>query len=534
MAGGLLNLVSHGQESILIFGNPTKTFFRSVYKKISNFGIQKFRVDYEGSRNLRVNDETKMVFKIPRYAELLRSTFVVVNIPDIWSPLYYNQNGNGGQGEWVETGFKWIEELGSTLIKDVEISSGGQVIARYNGEYFSCIHQRDTSSEKKELWDRMTGNIKELNDPANAYNRINVYPSVYNHDSTQGTIRPSVYGKKLYIPLDTFYSTSPGLAFPLVSLQYAELHITVTLRSIKELYTIREVTNHGDNYPYIAPNQNEITQQFHKFLNPPIDTSWNVASTNETWNADIHLLCEYIFLDNVEREMFAKNEQKYLIKDVYTWDFPNTSNNYITDIDSRGLVSNYTFRFRRSDAHLRNEWNNYTNWAYNTLPYNISNQQSPNSSLYITDYTNPVLENANTKNILLSMGLLLDGKYRENTLDGGAFNYVEKYSNTKGGGKDGLYIYSFSLNTDNKTYQPSGAMNMDKFDKVQLEFITVSPPFDPDVPFSQVCDPVTGAIVGTRKNIWNINEYNFDLRVFEERYNILYFSSGLCGLKYAR
>lgn len=534
MAGGLLNLVSHGQESILLFGNPVKTFFKATYRHITNFGLQKFRVDYEGSRNLRVNDETKMTFKIPRYAEMLRSTFVVINIPDIWSPLYFNQDANNGTGEWVETGFKWIEELGTNMINDVEISSGGQLLARYNGEYFSCLHQRDTCAEKKELWNRMTGNIPELYDPANAYNRINTYPNVFNHTPANGPLRPSVYGRKLYIPLDTFYATSPGLAFPLVSLQYSELHIIITFKPIRELYTVREVINNIDDYPYIAPNQNEITQQFHKYLNPPLDTSWNVASTNSLWNADIHLLCDYIFLDNAERKLFANNTQKYLIKDVFTWDFPNLSNSRVVDIDSRGLVSNYTFRFRRSDAFMRNEWSNYTNWAYNTLPYNIDNYSGLSPIFYITSYTTGQLENANIKNIMVNMGLLLDGKYRENTLDSGVFNYTEKYNNTQGGGKDGLYVYSFSLNTDNKTYQPSGAMNMDKFDKVQMEILTINPPVDPSASFTEICDPETGAVIGTRKNIWNLNEYNYDLRIYEERFNILTFKSGLCGLEYAR
>lgn len=534
MAGGLLNLVSHGQESILLYGNPQKTFFNVTYKKISNFGIQKFRIDYEGSRELRVNEETTMTFKIPRYAELLKDTYVVMNIPDIWSPLYYNPDGNDGDGEWVETGFKWIEELGTSMIQDVEITSGGQLLAKYSGEYFSCVHQRDTSGSKKKLWDRMTGNIKELYDPANSYSRVNTYPSVHNFDPNLGTPRPSVYGRKLYVPLDTFYSSSPGLAFPLVSLQYAELHITVTFRPIKELYTIREVINVDDNYPYIAPNQNILTQQFHKYLNPPLDVSWNVASTSTSWNADIHLLSNYVFLDNEERKHFAENPRKYLIKDVFTTDFPNTTNSKIVDLDSHGVVSNYTFRFRRSDAFMRNEWSNYTNWPYNALPYDIDNTSSPYSYIFLTGYSSNQLENANIKNILVNMGILLDGKYRENTQDSGVYNYVEKYTHTTSGGKDGLYIYSFSLKTDNSTYQPSGGMNMDKFDKVQFEILTINPPFNPDAPFDNICDPLTGAVIGTRKNIWNLNEYNFDLRVFEERYNVLKFESGLCGLEFAR
>ena len=46
MAGGLLSLISEGQQSIILYGNPSKTFFKSTYSKITNFGMQKFRVDY--------------------------------------------------------------------------------------------------------------------------------------------------------------------------------------------------------------------------------------------------------------------------------------------------------------------------------------------------------------------------------------------------------------------------------------------------------------------------------------------------------
>lgn len=527
MTGGLLNLVSIGQENILLFGNPQKTFFKATYKKITNFGMQKFRIDYEGSRTLRMNTETKMKFKIPRYAELLYDTYVVINIPDIWSPLYQDESGN-----WIEYGFKWIEEIGTNMLKEVEIEAGGQVLAKYTGEYFSNLVQRDMSERKKNLWDRMTGNISSLNDPANAYSRVNMYPNAYN-DGTTNNIRPSIYGRTLYIPLETWFSSSSGMAFPLISLQYTELTISITLRPVRELYMIRDVKDSNFNYPYIAPNTNLDYQQFYHFVNPPEDPSGTVTIQNEDWNADIHLLSTYIFLDNMEREQFARFPQKYLIRDVYTWDFPNTTGSQVIELDSKGLVANYMFRFRRSDAFMRNTWSNYTNWPYNSLPYEIDNTNSPDPFLFITGNYNSLTETQNNKNILVDMSILLDGKYRENTLEHGIYNYVEKYNNTKAGARDGLYIYSFSLNTDYKTLQPSGAMNMDKFDRVQFEINTVEPPADPSASFVELCDP-DGNVIGTRKNLWDLNEYNYDLTVFEERYNMVLFESGVVGLQYAR
>ena len=70
MAGGLLNLIAYGNQNIIVHGNPSKTFFKAVYAKHTNFGIQKFRLDYEGSSDIDLNSETVFKFKVERRAEL--------------------------------------------------------------------------------------------------------------------------------------------------------------------------------------------------------------------------------------------------------------------------------------------------------------------------------------------------------------------------------------------------------------------------------------------------------------------------------
>ena len=94
MPGGLLNLISSGNQNIYLNGNPSKTFFKTKYAKYTNFGMQKFRIDYQGSRNLRLTEDSKFRFKIPRYADLLMDTYIVVQLPFIWSPLYPPQSEN--------------------------------------------------------------------------------------------------------------------------------------------------------------------------------------------------------------------------------------------------------------------------------------------------------------------------------------------------------------------------------------------------------------------------------------------------------
>ena len=152
------------------------------------------------------------------------------------------------------------------------------------------------------------------------------------------------------------------------------------------------------------------------------------------------------------------------------------------------------------------------------------------SGLFITKDYNV----ENQREILQQLGILLNGSYRENRLEAGVYNYVEKYIRTAGSAPFGLYIYNFGLNADNDMYQPSGAINMSKFSTIELEFTTYVPPLDPSANFYTICDPETGIPVGVNKPQWRIYDYNYDLTVLEERYNVLTFIGGNCALMYAR
>jgi len=548
MPGGLLNIVAFGNQNVYLNGNPSKTFFKTTYKKYTNFGLQKFRIDFEGLRNLRMSEPSKFTFRVKRYAELLMDTYLVVNLPTIWSPIYppFECGDN-----WAPYEFKWIENLGAQMIAEIEINVGGSTLNRYSGEYILSMVDRDYSAEKKILFDKMTGNVPELNDPANAYGNVNVYPNAYYTPNPIGP-EPSIRGRKLYIPINSWFSLASKMAFPLVALQYNELEINVTLRPLQELIQIRDINDKYNNYPYIQPNFNIAQQQFYRFLQPPPDISLNYLDQRTSWNADVHLISTYAFLSEEESKVFASREQRYLFKTIYQWNYFNVTGSQRVKLDSTmGMVASWMYYFRRSDINLRNEWSNYTNWAYNNIIPQPVTFADPNGDWTVCNQsnlgpnTNPIDNTVNNmfitgdyfvgnqRNILLAMGILLDGKYRENVLDEGVYNYVEKYVRTSGNAKDGLYCYNFELYTDPFDYQPSGAMNMSKFNDIQYEFQTYVPPLDPSASFYNICDP-DGIVIGVNKPTWMIYDYNYDLTIHEERYNIITFIGGNCGLMYAR
>ena len=700
MPGGLLNLISEGSVNSILTGNPKKTFFSTTYSKYTNFGMQKFRLDYEGLRTLRMTEDSVFTFNVPRHADLLMDTYFVVSLPNIWSPIReffpplrtdISDVINAGEINPITRNFwpfefKWIENLGSQMIRRVRYSVGGTVIQEFTGQYLYNMVQRDFTKAKRELFDEMTGNTKELNDPANYGGRENNYPNaIYNADwlnnnsDTNGLgPEPSIRGRKIYVPLNIWSTLNSKVAFPLVSLQYEELTIEITCRPIQELFLVRFqpsptlAQNFADleirmftntdtsNYieeaelkelieqtqnigNYVQPNQVNPYYHMFRFLNPPFsptpepdgkvtvfykNTTGNIHSrdvdvsdnrrANGTitldngddyinkdtdWNSDIHLIANYVFLSDDERNRFAREEQCYLIKEVHETTFFNKTGNNLINLNSLGLVASWMWFFQRSDVNLRNQWSNYSNWDYGNIPYkgitniiqtyrkdyiprrfydqanNFIDSYNPaswdattlsNFSLYWlrssdtssnTDLSNAiarvkgkqVLKNLvaefsllpnpylisgpvhveNQYEIMTNWGLLLNGKYRETNMDSGVLNYVEKYVRTAGNAKRGLYCYNFTLNTDPFVYQPSGAINMSKFNLIQFETSTILPTQRDNVQVNKIKDSC-GNIIGINKPVWNLFNYNYNLHVMEERYNILKFTSGMASLVFSR
>ena len=561
MAGGLMNLVAVGQQNVILNGNPSKSFWKATYKKYTNFGKQNFRLDYEGTPSLGLTTESTFVFKVKRYADLLMDTYISINLPNIWSPVMPPQAVSQGDGttiytNWAPYEFQWIENLGAQIISRITITCGNQKLQEYTGQYILNSARRDYTGLKLELFNEMTGNVPELNDPGNSGARVNAYPNAFYTTSPAGA-QPSIMGRTLYIPLGAWFTLLTQQAFPLIALQYNELQISVSFRPINEWFTIRDVMDYTNNFPVVAPNFNQFYMQFYRFLQTPPDEELGPNSyvdTRTNWNADIHLNCTYCFLSNDEAEIFAKNEQKYLIKQVYEKPYYNVTGQNKIDIDSIGMVISWMFYFQRSDVNLRNQWSNYTNWPYNYMPQDVSpaptagdfpnpapsppnpallgpglNPDGTLSGLYISGIYNP----QNLKQILVALGILLDGQYRENLLPAGVYNYVEKYTRTAGAAPSGLYCYNFCLDTSPYSTQPSGAMNMSRFTNIQFEFSTIVPPVDPYAQVLTICDPTTGEIVGINKPTWRIYDYNYNMYLIEERVNMVTFIGGNAALMYA-
>jgi hypothetical protein len=561
MSGGNLQLSSAMLQSDTLFiGNPKKSFFKSTYLKYTNFAIQSYVTNFEGSRTLNLDTTTKYTFKIKRQADLLMDTYFVITLPDIYSPIMppriLNSTIPPEYTPWSPYEFRWIDDIGTQIIQEIEIYAGNQTLQRLSGQYLNAMTKRDLTLTKKIAYDQLTGNVLELNNPAevNGYKYPNSLPVVNN----QVGCNPSIVGRTLYVPIGAWFCNNSQMAVPLCCLQLNELQIDITLRPLYEWFVIKDVLSYDYPQQWIAPNFNQWEQQFYRFLQPPPDFYLEQSSyvnKNTTWNSNVHLLSNYGFLDTDERNLFTQKKQEYLIKQVFKKTFYNVTTNNRVELDSLGLVHNYLFYFQRSDAFLRNQWSNFSNWMYNNVipdpviqapttgTYPILDAtgtqifigpgEDPNTLTYNNLYWSGDYNTANQQQILINAAIMMDGSYREDLRSFGFFNYIQQYQKSNGPIYSGLYNYSFGLSGTYYEMQPKGTMEMNSFNKIELEFNTINPPLNPSAQSLTICDPQTQSPIGINKQSFNIYQYNYDLHFFEERANKVIFESGLVGMEFA-
>ena len=497
MPGGLLQLVAIGAQNELINGNPSMTHFRAVYRRHTNFAMEAIRMTFTSS-NLEFAQTTKRTIscRIDRYAQMIHDTYFVITLPDIWSPLYYlgvnappasyDQRSNS-----IGYEFKWIDNIGYNLIDYVEITANGQVLQRLTGEWLKFYSYLTHDPNKRKLVDEMIGNLPELKDPANAYDRINQYPHAITPLNFPGGIpntktpEPSIRSRQLVIPLHFWFCENPGMALPLVSMQNSDIAINVTLRPLNELYTIIDVNPLSSTYGQrIRPTVNDYA--IGRFLSPPTLTGVQSNTSLTTFFPDPYLEGNFIYLTEMEMAQLATADQTFLVKTVTFTNNPGQyGGNSDIEIPFFNLVTRVVWSTQRSDKILSNDWDNYTNWdnpyrapftttgTANDVFSSVTNSTESQTYLYSSGQLQ--ITSVYPRDPITQGQILLDGKERFSLKPTTYFSLIQMYKHTTGNPPQipGLYMYSFALNND--LYQPSGAINGSMFYKVVLRLTLQQP-----------------------------------------------------------
>jgi len=483
MPGGLLQLIGTGAQNELVNGNPSMTHFRSVYRRHTNFAMEQIRLVFTAS-NLEFNVSTTKTLscKVERIANLLHDCYIVLTMPDIWSPLKYTgatpmPAGFDSRSNSMGYEFQWIKNLGYTMIDHIDVTMNGQVIQRMTGEWMKLYSYLTHDANKRAIIDQMIGNVPELYDPANAYDRQNQYPNAIAVSALPSaspqtrTPEPSIRGRQLIIPLHFWFCENPGLALPLTSLQNSEVYINVTFRALQDLYTVVDTDTASTTFGQrVKPTAYPLSL----FLSPPLTTGLPSNTTLTTWVPDFYIEANYIYLTEVEMNQLAKADQTFLIKTVkYVSKEGQFGGNTDLEIPMFNLVTRIIFSSLRSDRALLNDWDNYTNWANPKRAPWSAISSAVDTSLYSSGQEQ--VSAIYPRDSIIDGTLIFDGKERIQPKPLPFFSLQQMYRYATGRITEvpGVYQYSFALDHDG--YQPSGAANGSMFNRIILRVTLQTP-----------------------------------------------------------
>jgi hypothetical protein len=230
MGGGLMQLVAYGAQDIYLTGNPQITFFKVVYRRHTNFSMEAIEQTWNGSETTN----GRCTATISRNGDLVHRLYLNVKSAD----TTVNQDNPG-----------------ASYITDVELEIGGQKIDKHTG-----------------LWMETWAELTELNPTGNRATDNGGTMTLFQKMSGMGGVNSASQAgaDEYFIPLQFWFCRNPGLALPLIALQYHEVKV---------------------------------------ILNHLITNNFGTISHHKLW-------ADYIYLDTDERRRFAQVSHEYLIEQV--------------------------------------------------------------------------------------------------------------------------------------------------------------------------------------------------------------------------
>lgn len=296
MGGGLMQLVAYGAQDVYLTGNPQITFWKVTYRRYTNFAIESIEQTFNGQADFG----RRVQVTISRNGDLAYRTYLQVTLPQIDQQMGL---GTGNYGANQNTGVyaRWLDFPGEQLIAQVEVEIGGQRIDRQYGDWMHIWNQLTMTSEQQRGYFKMIGNTTQLT--------FITDPSFSDVDGPCDSLAPrqvcaprnALPETTLYVPLQFWFCTNPGLALPLIALQYHEVKINLDIRPIDECLWAVTTLNCNQN-PYIgAPGQYVAGRPV------PATIAYNQSIVAAS------LYVDYVFLDTDERRRMAQNPHEYLI-----------------------------------------------------------------------------------------------------------------------------------------------------------------------------------------------------------------------------
>ncbi len=299
MGGGLMQLVAYGAQDVYLTGNPQITFWKVTYRRYTNFAIESIEQTFNGQADFG----RRVQCTISRNGDLAYRTYLQVTLPEINQLMGVGTYSTTPNNSGVYA--RWLDFPGEQLIAQVEVEIGGQRIDRQYGDWMHIWNQLTMTAEQQRGYFKMIGNTTQLTfitDPS--------FADVDGPCDSQAprqvcAPRNALPETTLYVPLQFWFCTNPGLALPLIALQYHEVKINLDIRPIDECLWAVTTLSCNSNTTSAGPNTSATQYSSGKAV--PASIAYNQSLVAAS------LYVDYVFLDTDERRRMAQNPHEYLI-----------------------------------------------------------------------------------------------------------------------------------------------------------------------------------------------------------------------------
>jgi hypothetical protein len=538
-----MQLVAYGAQDVFLTGTPEITFWKVSYRRHTNFAMESIEQTFSGQADFG----RRVTCTISRNGDLCYRTYLQVTLPEINQSMITT----GTDGVYA----RWLDFIGEQLIAQVEVEIGGQRIDRQYGDWMHIWNQLTLTGEQQRGYFKMIGNTTQL-----TYITDPTFASVGGPcASATGPAqvcapRNALPETTLYIPFLFWFCRNPGLALPLIALQYHEVKINLDLRPLGEcLWAVSSLA--------ATTGIKSVTQAYQQSL---------VAAS---------LYVDYIFLDTDERRKMAQNPHEYLFEQLqFTGDEsvgsssnkiklnfnhpckeliwvvqPDANVDYCSSLDASQLLYrtlgaqpfNYTdaidalpnaihafggpaetsgsagfitasglFQMAgATDVAQTGEWASATTGgtSYAAFTGGVTSGAIVGPASGVSDAGTFVLSETALdmhcwgENPCVTAKLQLNGQDRFSEREGSYFDVVQPFQHHTRAPDTGINVYSFALRPEE--HQPSGTCNFSRIDNAVLQLVLSAP-------------TVSGT--ATAK-----------VRVYAVNYNVLRVMSGMAGVAYS-
>ena len=245
-----MQLVAYGAQDIYLTGNPQITFWKVVYRRHTNFARESIEQTWNGNSTTH---GSRCTATISRNGDLLSRCYLQLDLSS--------------------DGSATVDNPGHTVIDSVEVQIGGQQIDKHYGHWMEAWAQLTQPNDAALVGTHATPTVT-----GTKFQNMACAGGVLKADSISNSIA--------YVPLQFWFCRNPGLALPLIALQYHEVKIVLTLFSAAAAADL-------------------------------------VVNSNK-------LFCDYIYLDTDERRRFAQVSHEYLIEQLQYQSFSESTTHDLT------------------------------------------------------------------------------------------------------------------------------------------------------------------------------------------------------------